>query len=121
MHQTVCPKVPYRPQQRRTAAEIQHNAPARTQNHIAPHLARRPVKHKEKGGEAQKEAVDAVQRRGEPGEAQAKGAQEVIQYAGAEAQQDGLGEDRQLFGDLNFHRYPNSRLKRPPRPAPPSS
>ncbi len=119
--QGVRPKGPHRAQQLGEGAEKQHRAAHGAQHREAPQLPPAPPQEKEERGRPHKEAVGRVQRGGEAGQAQPEGAQQIVQHPGGQPQQDGLGEQQQLLGDLVSHPYPNSRLKKPPRPGPSSS
>lgn len=90
--QRVGPKGPHRPQRGGEGAEEQHRAPQNAQHHKAPQLALRPAEEKGEGGGPHGQAVTPVQHPGEAGDAEAEGAQHVVQHAGGQAQQDGLGE-----------------------------
>lgn len=124
MHQVgqgVRPKRPHRAQHLGEGAEKQHRAAHGAQHREAPQLPLAPPQEKEKRRRPHKEAVGRVQRGGEAGQAQPKGAQQVVQHPGGQPQQDGLPEHQQLLEDLVPHPYPNSRLKKPLRPVPSSS
>lgn len=101
--QRIGPKGPQGPQRRGEGAEKQHGPADGAQHHKAPQLSLGPAEEKEKHGAPHRQAVQGVQRPCQPGEPQAKGAQQVIQQPGGQAQQDGLGKYQQLLGDLIPH------------------
>lgn len=119
--QCVRPKGPHRAQYCGKRAEEKHRAAHGAQQHKAPQLALGPAQEKQEHRASNGQTVQGVQRPGEPGEPQPEGAQQVIQQSGGQPQQDGLDKHQQLLGDVIPHRYPNRRLKNPPRLVPWSS
>lgn len=119
--QRIRPEGPDGPQRLGKGAEKQHRSPHRAHQDKAPELSRSPAEQKQKRGRAHHKAVSPVQQRGEPGGPDPEGAQQIIQQAGGQAQQDGLPEHQQLLGRLPPHPYPKRRLSRPPRLDPWSS
>lgn len=120
IRQTVRPEAPHGPQEAGEGAEKEHRAAQRPQHHEAPQNPVPPPQEEEEGHGAHAEAVEPVQQGGTAGQAQAEGAQEVVQHGGGHAQQDGLAEGRQLQGERGAH-HPKRRLRNPPRPCPSSS
>ena len=124
MHQAgqgIGPKVPHRAQRLGQGAEEQHRAAQGPQHREAPQLSAAPPQKKAEGGAPHGQAVGRVQRAGKAGKPQPKGPQQVVQHPGGQPQQDGLAEHQHLLGDLGPPPYPHRRLKKPPRPCPPSS
>ena len=102
-------------------AEKQHRAAHSTKHHKAPQLPAAPIHEKGEDGGACCQTIGRVQRGGQPGQPQPKGAQQIVQRTQGQAQQDGLAEDQQLLRDLVPHGQPNRRLKKPPWLRPSSS
>lgn len=124
MHQVgqrIRPKGPYRAQPFGKRAEEKHRAADGAQHYKSPQLAIGAAQKKQEHGASDGQAVQGIQQPRELGEPQAKGAQQVIQQSDGQPQQNGLDKDQQLLRDLDPHRYPNRRLKNPPRPVPWSS
>ena len=105
----------------REGAEKQHCAAHSTKHHKAPQLPAAPIHEKGEDGGACCQTIGRVQRGGQSGQPQPKGAQQIVQQPDRQPQQDGLAEDEQLVGDLIRHTEPNRRLKNPPRAGPWSS
>ncbi len=119
MHQVgqcVRPKGPHRAKHFGKRAEEKHRAADGAKHHKSPQLAIGTAEKKQEHGASNGQAVQGVQQPCEPGEPQAKGTQQVVQQSGGQPQQNGLDKHQQLLGDLDPHRYPNKRLKNPPRP-----
>ena len=94
--QRVGPKFPHRPQQLGKGAEKQHRAAQSPQHQESLQLAVSPPQQKQEGCGPHDQAVNAVQPSGEPGAAEPKRAQQVVQHPCGQPQQDGLTEGHQL-------------------------
>lgn len=118
--QRIGPKGPYRLQKRGKRAKEKDCAAKQTQKHEAANLAVGTAQEEQEGCDAHTQAVNGIQKAGQPGRPMAKGAQQIIQQGEAQPQQNGLGKEEELVGDLIFHLriYRNSRLRKPPRLGP---
>ena len=119
--QSIGPKSPYRAEKLRKNAEKQDRSSQGAQHQETPQLAVGPAQQEQEGHRPHGEAVDAIQKAGEPGPAESEGPQQVVQHPSGQAQQDGLSKGHELVRDRGPHGHPNRRLKKPPRPWPSSS
>ena len=115
------PEVPYRTQEPGDAAEEQYPAACRPQQHKAPHLSVRNPQQKGQTSQGQGDAVEEIQRRGQPGQQPPEGTHQIVENPGAQAKEDGLEKQDQLPGDDHAHSQPKMRLRNPPRSRPLSS
>ena len=94
--QSIGPKSPYRAEKLRKNAEKQDRSSQGAQHQETPQLAVGPAQQEQEGHRPHGEAVDAIQKAGEPGPAESEGPQQVVQHPCGQPQQDGLTEGHQL-------------------------
>ena len=101
--QGIHPEVPHRPQRPGQEPKEQPHAAGSAQEHVYPQLPLGPAEDEEKGRRAGGQAVEDVQRRGQPGEPQAQRPQQIVHQPCREAQQHGLGKNQQGGSRVHSH------------------
>lgn len=118
------PEIPQRPQQRRAYRGERRRPGEGAEQHINPQFSRPHAQGKGDSRQRQQQAVDRVQRPGEPPGApppQTQRAQQVIEQRQSHAQQNGGAQAPELFADDGAHQPPKSRESSPPPRVPPPS
>lgn len=101
--QRIRPEGPHWPQEPGKTAEKQHRPAQCAQHDKAPQLSVCSPQEKEEHNGPGHETVQTIQQTRQPGEAETKGSQQIIQQSGAQPQQNGLPKRHQLVGDLVSH------------------
>ena len=90
------PKVPDGTKERGASGEEQDPAAQDAQEYEQPQLPLGTVEGEKEDGAAGQQAVDQIQRPGDPGEPQPEHPEQVVKQAQGSAQQNGLEEQQQL-------------------------
>ena len=107
----VPPEVPQGAENGAEKTEKQHGAPQSPDYHVHPQFPVPKGQGKVEQGGQHRHGIQAVQDpAGPPAENQTEGAQQVVEKAQQQPQEDGGQKGRQLLGDIDPHQ-PNSRPK----------